>query len=544
MIRRSTPHPIPLPEGEGERPRHDRLVSWVISTLSPAFLYLTLLLSCGLPLGWMAYQLMTNPEIWREAVPDAFRWKLIARTFGYSFLASSLAMMISIPVAIALGTGGRFVRLLWFILPVPLLVPSVVITYGVGMLLERLGFVPVPQSAGDVVRCLIAIACWLWPIGAMMLAYALRRLDANLLMQARLDGALVRIVARLLAPTLLLTWLVTLLLSLQEFAVFERTGISVISTEVRSIFETGASLDRTWSMEPIDEDAPAPQSVRMAAALAVMLPSLLGTAVLVAVAYLLWRRWSIASEVSEDIAHVVRPPKLIGVIGAALAIGIVAAPMVTMAISVGERFQVGRIVAEYAPQLRGSSILAGMTALVGGACALIASIRGVRGPSILVSLVAFLIGGQWVAIALITLFNRPWLELVYDSYLMPMIAYLCRFLWIVLIGALLTWSPNLRSLRELAATDGAGRWATWRFVILPLAWPILLGSILLLFTLSLTEVPATTLLQPTQTLVPMLMTWAHLLNYPSMVEASLMLVVLVMGAGIVVTVLVRRGVRW
>jgi ABC-type Fe3+ transport system permease subunit len=520
-----------------------KLKAFVIPKLAPAFLYLTILLCCGLPLAWMAYQLIAHPDIWREAVPDAFRWKLIARTFGFAILAGSLATLISIPVGIALGTGGRFVRLLWFILPVPLLVPSVVITYGVGMLLERIGFDPIPQSAGDVVRCLLAIACWLWPISAMMLAYTLRRLDANVLMQARLDGALKHIIARLLLPTLLLAWLITLLLSLQEFAVFERTGISVISTEVRSIFETGASLDRSWSMEPLNEDAPAPQAKRMAAALAVMLPNLLGTGLLVILASMLWRRWSVQAEVSDDIAHVIRPSRVINLVGALLAIVVVAAPMVTMALSVGNRFQIGRILNEYAPQLRGSSSLAGMTALVGGACALIASIRGLRGWSIVLSLVAFLIGGQWVAIALITLFNRPWLELVYDSYAMPMIAYLCRFLWIVLIGALMTWSPNLRSLRELAATDGADRFATWRHVILPITWPLLFGAVLLLFTLSLTEVPATTLLQPTQTLVPMLMTWAHLLNYPSMIEASLMLVVLVMGAGIGVTMLVRRGMK-
>lgn len=511
------------------------------SALAPVLFHLVVLISCGLPLAWMAYQLIVRPEIWREAVPDAFRWWLIARTFGFSVLAGSLATLLAIPIAIALGTSGRFVRALWFLLPAPLLVPSVVITYGVGMMLERIGFDPVPQSIGDVFRCLIAIAIWLWPIPAMMLAYALRRLDTNVLMQARLDGALARTIARLLLPTLLLAWLVTLLLSLQEFAVFERTGISVISTEVRSIFETGASLDRSWSMETVDEDAPPPQSARMAAALAVMLPNLLGTAVIVLLATLLWRRWTVQSEIAHDPDPHNRPPAWLMLFGVLLALLLILAPMLTMAFSLHGRFNLARILNEYAPQLRGSSVLAGMTAIVGGACALIASIRGTRGWTIGLSLVAFLIGGQWVAIALITLFNRPWLELVYDSYVMPMLAYLCRFLWLVLIGAAMTWSSNLRTLRELASTDGADRFATWRLVVLPLAWPILLGSILLLFTLSLTEVPATTLLQPTQTLVPMLMTWAHLLNYPSMIEASLMLVVLVMSAGVAVTILVRRG---
>ncbi len=526
-----------------------RAKDFALPKIAPAFLYATILLCCGLPIVWMAYQLITHPDIWREAVPDAFRWKLIARTFGFSILASALASAISIPIAISLGTAGqlvgtagRLVRALWFILPVPLLVPSVVITYGWGMALAKIGFDPFPQSAGDVVRCLIAIACWVWPIPTMLLAYQLRRLDPNLLMQARLDGVLPRIVARLLLPTLLLAWLITLLLSLQEFAVFERTGISVISTEVRSVFETGASLDRTWSMEPVDDDAPAPQSVRMAAALAVMLPSLFATGLLLIVVALLWRRWSVSTEVTDDIAHVVHPRRWVHFVGVVLALGIVAAPLVAMALSLTRRFEIGRIIHEYAPQLAGSSTLAGITAVLGGACAVIASIRGVRAWSVALALVSFLIGGQWVAIALITLFNRPWLTYVYDSYAMPTIAYLCRFLWIVLIAAWMSWSPNLRSLRELASTDGADRFATWRYVILPITWPLMLGAAILLFTLSLTEVPATTLLQPTRTLVPMLMTWSHLLNYPSMIEASLMLVSLVMIAGVVVTVLVRRGV--
>jgi ABC-type spermidine/putrescine transport system permease subunit II len=108
----------------------------------------------------------------------------------------------------------------------------------------------------------------------------------------------------------------------------------------------------------------------------------------------------------------------------------------------------------------------------------------------------------------------------------------------------LTWSPGTRWLRDLAATDGAGRWATWRFVIAPLAWPLFAGATVLMFTLSLTEVPATTLLQPAQTLVPMLMTWAHILNYDPMIEASLLLAIFVLLAGVAVAWLARMGARW
>ena len=230
-------------------------------------------------------------------------------------------------------------------------------------------------------------------------------------------------------------------------------------------------------------------------------------------------------------------------IGIVLALSIIAIPIVTMMLSLHRAFDLARIVNEYLPQLRGSISLALFSAIIASSCAIIVCIRGLSARAMIVPVAAFLIGGQWIAIALITVFNRPWLLQVYDSPAMPVIAYLCRFLWIALIAAMLTWSASMRGLRELASTDGAGRFATWRFIILPITWPLLLGASILIFTLSLTEVPATTLLQPAQTLVPMLMTWAHRLNYPAMIEASLLLVLIVMASGIIATMLFRRGVR-
>jgi DNA-binding beta-propeller fold protein YncE len=63
--------------------------------------------------------------------------------------------------------------------------------------------------------------------------------------------------------------------------------------------------------------------------------------------------------------------------------------------------------------------------------------------------------------------------------------------------------------------------------------------------LSLSEVPATVLLSPQrpQMLVPMLMTWVHMLRYDAMIEASLLMAGLVVVLGLLAVVMGRFGMR-
>ena len=70
---------------------------------------------------------------------------------------------------------------------------------------------------------------------------ALRRVDANLQQQALLDGAYWRITFRQLAGPLVAGMAVVLVIAMQEFSVYEPTGISVIATEIRAVFETGVT---------------------------------------------------------------------------------------------------------------------------------------------------------------------------------------------------------------------------------------------------------------------------------------------------------------
>ena len=78
-----------------------------------------------------------------------------------------------------------------------------------------------------------------------MLGLALRRVDADVQQQALLDGALLRVTARQLAGPAAAAMACVVVLASQEFAVYEPTGISVVATEVRMVFETGRSAART-----------------------------------------------------------------------------------------------------------------------------------------------------------------------------------------------------------------------------------------------------------------------------------------------------------
>ena len=96
-------------------------------------------------------------------------------------------------------------------------------------------------------------------------------------------------------------------------------------------------------------------------------------------------------------------------------------------------------------------------------------------------------------------------------------------------------------MRELAALDGATGVALFTRVLLPLAWPMLLASVILIGVLCIGEVPATVLIGPLrpQPLVPTLMTWVHLARYDSMIEASLTLMAVTAALGLVVVLLAK-----
>ena len=578
--------------------------------------WLIVLTCCALPLGWMAVQVVRVAGEARSLLPTAFYLGLLGRTVAYSLAAAALATLLGIPAGLVLGRGrGPLARALWLLLPATLLLPSITYAYGWSQFLRLLGLTPEFGEPADVLRCVWTIAAWLWALPAGVIGLALRRVDTNLQQQALLDGALGRLTARVLAGPADAAAACVAVLAGQEFAVYEPTGISVVATEVRQVFETGAfaapdnpmtapfisgagaaaggGADSSGS--PTRRLSPSPgtpgeggagavagfqslglrnQDARAGAAVATSLP-LLGVIVALGGA----AAWGVRRASAAEEMDVGPWPRV-------LEAGAAAKLLATMVLAVTLLVPTGAMLAslhawrgpavvwrQFSPQATGSIVLGATAAIFAAGIAFLAAVRRPRGATLL-SLAAFLIGGQLLAIALIRLYNRPapWplglahfggggarigsaagrrdaFDLIYNGIPIIVMAYLARFGWLALLAAGYTRSRPWRQVRELAALDGATPAQAARHVIWPLAWPVLVASALLVGVLSLTEVPATVLISPLrpQPLVPLLMGWVHMLRYDDMIQGSLLLmgmafVVSLLAAGLIALGLrIRRG---
>ena len=518
---------------------------------------LLIAVSCVLPLGWGLFILCANTDVWVTVKPSAFGWALLARTVGFNAAVAVIATVMSLPVALVLGRGrGMWAKVLWALLPAALLMPSLSYAYGwsqfvrlCGPVFEWLGIRFVPAGPADVARCIWTLAAWLWPVPAGLIGLALRRMDPSVQLYAMLDGALWRITLRQLAGPIIASLAIVTLLATQEFSVYEPTGISVVATEVRMVFETGAfsSLANPIAGATGGMAAAAlEQSARAAAAIATAIPLLVVTAILAAVA-----AWGATRTADGQTPTVGKWPRALDAPAWASAASVllilltIGVPVLSLVMAMRAPLSASRMLGEFGPQLGGTFLVAGIVLAVAGGVALSSMVRWTPG-ILVVAGMAFLVGGQLLAIAMIRIYNRPGLFWAYDAYPVPVLAYLGRFGWLALAGARGTWSQSWRELRQMAALDGAGAVRTAVWVVLPVAWPTLLAGAILVAALSLTEVPATVLLQPQhpQVLTPMLMTWVHMARFDPMIEAALLMMasVTLPAVGIVVLLGLARRV--
>jgi ABC-type Fe3+ transport system permease subunit len=537
-----------------------------------------MLLCCALPLAWMLFQLARDPRHIRQVIPTAFYVGLLSRTLTYSSGVAILSVVLAIPAALVLGRArGWSATVLWFLLPAALLMPSITYAYGWSQFLRLIDKTPDLASGVDVLRCIWTLATWLWPIPAGVMGLALRRVDPDVQQQALLDGALGRFTARMLMGPAAAGMACALVLASQEFAVYEPTGISVVATEVRMVFETGAfsspenpitaafiSGGGAALTDDSDTLASQAQNARAGAAVATSMPLLIVAGVIGVLGILGVRKASAGSDVLHEgalprVLETRWPVKLLAML---IVVVTLVVPTASMAASL-KIFRGPKLIwTQFSPQALGSIALAACAA---GAAAIVAFAGAVRRTRIafFLSLATFLIGGQLLAIALIRLYNRPapWplglaqtgghrgrdlFDLIYNGIPIVVMAYLARFGWLALLAGAFTRTTPWRQLRELLALDGATPGQAARHVIWPLAWPMLVASALLVGVLSLTEVPATVLISPLrpQPLIPMLMGWVHMLRYDDMIEGSLLLMAMALIVSIVAALLISLGVRW
>jgi ABC-type Fe3+ transport system permease subunit/sugar lactone lactonase YvrE len=501
----------------------------------------------------MVWALITTPGAFSALCPLDFHLKLLGRTLLYNGAVAVLAMVLAVPVAIVLGLGrGWLAGGVAFLLPAALLVPSIVYAYGWMQVLRVASVYPMPGTPGDVWRCVWTLATWLWPIPAGIVGLSLRRLDADLQQQALLDGAYWRVVGRQLLTPIVAALAVVTILAMQEFAVYEPTGISVVATEVRTVFETGqvgwttsaisnVQSGQAFTLERTDQQRNA------AAALVTAMPLLFVIGLLAILAV-----WAVGRDAASEFVDVGAKPRVLdagraSLVLAMLVVGVtVVLPLATMVGSIRRPFDLGRIWRTFSPPVAGTLSVAVTTGVIAATVALCGLVRRFTGVGVL-GLATFLIGGQLLAIALIRLYNHPSFDVgyrwVYNGPGIVVMAYLARFGWLAVWASRATWGRGWRGLRELAAIDGAGPGAVARHVVWPIAWPLVAACGVLVMLLSMTEVPATVLLNPLrpQVFVPQLMQWVHNIRFDDMLEGSLLL------AGIVVLlalVVAGLGALW
>ncbi len=504
--------------------------------------------ACVLPLGWLLFTLVGSEQVRAELSISSFRLAMLARTLLYGISVAVLATAMAMPAALVLGRGPWWLRrLLWVVLPAGLLMPSLAYAYGWSQFVRlgreqfaAIGVVFDPAGFWDVTRCTWTLAGWLWPIPAILVGLNLARMDVGVQQQAAVDGALWRITLRQLVAPAAASLAVVTLLATQEFAVYEPTGISVIATEVRMVFETGAFSGLANPMTvPLGGQMTSDQASRAAAAVATGLPLIVVTLALAAVAAWLGVRTSATDQVAlAQWPRAMNAPLWADIVAVVVMLVMLLVPVWSLVVSLRRPLSPSTIWTEFAPELGGAAMVAGIVVVACLILALSMSARWIRGGLVLAGL-SFLVGGQFLAIAAIRLWNRPGLEWVYDAFPVTVLLYLGRFGWLALIGAWGTWGKGWEELRSMAAVDGAGPLRTAMHIVWPVAWPMLLAGALLAGALSLTEVPATVLLQPSnpQVLTPMLMTWVHMARYDPMIEASLLMMASIVVPWLVVVLL-------
>src|SRR5450432_3790317 len=131
------------------------------------FVWFIIALCCILPLAWIIFQIALNPQTLSELRFDSFRAALLGRTILFSVSVGVIATLLALPAAWVLGRSRGFLAgALWFVLPISLLMPSLVLAYGWKQFLRLINLDFEPAGFWDVSRCIWSLATWLWPVPA------------------------------------------------------------------------------------------------------------------------------------------------------------------------------------------------------------------------------------------------------------------------------------------------------------------------------------------------------------------------------------------
>ena len=110
--------------------------------------------------------------------------------------------------------------------------------------------------------------------------------------------------------------------------------------------------------------------------------------------------------------------------------------------------------------------------------------------------IPFFIPGLFLGLALIALFNRPGLDVIYQGSGIVLIAFVLRYLALGWFGALLAWRGVDRDLVDAGRMCGASGWPLWRQIIWPQLRSQLGAAWLVVYLLCLWDVETLVLILP------------------------------------------------
>ncbi len=445
------------------------------------------------------------------------QWVLLVKSIGLATSGTVAALVVSIPGAYVVGRLGHVSRgpLLGAMLAAPLLFPPMVYVFGWQKIL--------PAAFPTEAQCIGVWALWAYPIPALVVGTAWARLgrvgyDAALL-ETSPGRAFFRVVLPLLAPHIATAGAILLVIFLGEYSVPHACSVLVYSTSLLGwAQESPHAVDTLWRSLPL-------VGVILAA---------LGAA-----------RWAWGRGVTEPdpevrsgVCHT--SPVLLLLAGGCLVVS-AALPLAALAAGLEGPGVMGEALRTYGGELLGSLAVAGLAGLlVVGMGVCVATWRRFRRAGLVWALVFGAVPGALAGEAILTAYQHA--PMLYNHWSLVVVGYVARFGWVGVVAMTLVVRATPEDLLWQARTDGAEETTVILRICAAMFWPTLLFGLCLVAALSLSELPASSLVQ-----VPSLRLIAHILvekfhrfEDGMLISLSLWLVTSTIPAALLLVIVLRR----
>jgi ABC-type Fe3+ transport system permease subunit len=433
--------------------------------------WLTVALAIAWPVTALALSTMSQGVSPQDGFGFSSRQMLLLwRSVWMAGVATTLAIVISLPAAILIGRSGRLCHSAFVVAALAgvLFCPPMVYAFG----WER----ALPLWFDPTIRCIAVWALWAWPISALIVGAGWARTGRRSFEAASLSAGNLRAFLGAAFPSLwryvLLAGAVLFALLVGEYSVPHACGLIVYSTELLGWASNSANtIDSVWPALPV-------------------------VALGVAGVTIAWRiGGGCIDEAAVDVPASSGPVGLTALAGVLFVVSWMI-PLVGLAKRSGGGEAFSTALEVYGRDMGmslGVATMAGtLVACVGVAVAMSGRIGG------MIAMIALAWGvapGALTGDAMVAAYNRASTGLIYDHWPIVAICLASRFAWVGAIFGLLPRMMTVPHLVSQARTDGASERAVASLVTIPMAAGLLVCAFAIAMALSVAELPATTMVR-------------------------------------------------